>query len=166
MKQVCIGLFGTCGGSKWRDAFMAAYAERGINFFNPQVEDWTPECAEIEAEHLVNDDVILFPVTNETFGTGSLAETGFSIMQALKSNTNRSVVIMIDPTVNDALQIADATTAKESARARALVRAHLKKVQHPGVYIVEDLDTMLNVSIDLYDIHSRLNRLQASLKPV
>ena len=65
---MCIGLFGTCGGSKWRDEFMAAYEERGINFFNPQVADWTPECAEIEADHLVNDDVILFPVTNETFG--------------------------------------------------------------------------------------------------
>lgn len=92
-----------------------------------------------------------------------MAETGFSIMQALKSNTNRSVVIMIDPKVNDALQVADATTAKESARARALVRAHLKKVNQPGVYIVEDLETMLNVSIELYDIHTRLARLQESL---
>lgn len=166
MKQVCIGLFGTCGGSKWRDAFMAAYEERGINFFNPQVDNWTPECADIEADHLVNDDVILFPVTNETFGTGSLSETGFSIMQALKSNTNRSVVIMIDPLVNEALQISDPVMAKDNSRARALVRAHLKKVQHPGVYIVEDLDTMLNVSIELYEIHSRLNRLQESLKLV
>lgn len=166
MKQVCIGLFGTCGDSKWRDAFMAAYEERGINFFNPQVSNWTPECADIEADHLVNDDVILFPVTNETFGTGSLSETGFSIMQALKSNTNRSVVIMIDPLVNEALQISDPAMTKDNSRARALVRAHLKKVQHPGVYIVEDLDTMLNVSIELYDIHSRLNRLQESLKPV
>ena len=56
--NLCIGLFGTCGGSKWRDKFIAKYNERGIEFFNPQKDDWKPEDAEIEADHLANDGVI------------------------------------------------------------------------------------------------------------
>ncbi len=160
MKQVCIGLFGTCGGSKWRDAFVYAYAERGMNFFNPQVDNWTPECADIEADHLANDDIILFPVTGETFGTASLAEIGFAVAQVQQSNTNRSVVIMIDPSVNEVLLTSNPVMAKDNSRTRTLVRAHLQKIKRPNVYIVEDLAEMFNVSIDLYNIHTRLNRLQ------
>ena len=37
---LCVGLFGTCDKSTWRDPFMAKYKELGINYFNPVVEDW------------------------------------------------------------------------------------------------------------------------------
>lgn len=60
-----IGLFGTCGKSKWRDSFVASYTELGINFYNPLVANWTPACAVEEAEHLASDEIILFPVTAE-----------------------------------------------------------------------------------------------------
>lgn len=59
-----IGLFGTCGGSKWRDQFMVKYDNLKINYFNPQVDDWNATFADIEADHLVNDEIILFPVTD------------------------------------------------------------------------------------------------------
>ena len=81
----CIGLFGTCGNSRWRDAFIEKYKELGIAFFNPQVEDWTPDCAVEEARHLAEDRIILFPVTSETYGIGSIAETGFCVLQAIRS---------------------------------------------------------------------------------
>ena len=103
--QPCVGLFGTCGGSRWRDPFMKRYGELGIQFFNPQVEDWKPEDAEAEADHLAEDAIILFPITGETYGTGSLAETGFSALQAIKLNRHRDFVVMIerelDPPLND-----------------------------------------------------------------
>jgi len=75
---ITIGLFGTCGNSQWRVPFMKKYNERCIEFFNPVVPDWKPENAEIEAEHLILDEVVLFPVTNETLATGSLAEVCFT----------------------------------------------------------------------------------------
>ena len=75
-----IGLFGTCGKSTWRKPFIERFNALKIPYFNPQVENWTPECTDIEAEHLANDGVILFPITDETTATGSLAETGFSIV--------------------------------------------------------------------------------------
>ena len=151
--MLCIGLFGTCGGSKWRDIFIEKYKELGVEFFNPQVDDWKPELAEIEAEHLVNDDIILFPVTNETYGLGSLAETGFSITQAINSNKNRSIVIMVDKIVKEELAVADPALAKESMRARALVRAHLLKLNESNVYIVDSLEEMLTVSLNLQKAH-------------
>ena len=162
--MLCIGLFGTCGGSKWRNNFMLKYNEIGINYFNPQVDDWKPDLAEIEAEHLVNDDIILFPVTNETFGTGSLAETGFSIMQAINSNENRSVVIMVEKDVKRELQVAEPLAYKESTRARALVRAHLNKVKKPNVYIVDSLEEMFNVSLKLYEVHKILAQIKQDIE--
>ena len=158
--MLCIGLFGTCGKSSWRDVFIQKYNQLEISYFNPQVDDWKPELAEIEAEHLVNDDIILFPVTNETFGTGSLAETGFSIMQAINSSENRSVIIMIDKEPKEELKIAEPLAYKESTRARALVRAHLNKVKKPNIYIVDSLDEMLSVSLKLYEVHTILNNIR------
>lgn len=146
--MLCIGLFGTCGKSTWRQAFMERYQGLGINFFNPQVDNWKPEDAEIEAEHLATDEVILFPVTGETYGTGSLAETGFSILQAVRLDDRRDFVILIDKDLDPALD--DAVARKESLRARALVKQHLKKLRLRNVYIVETLPEMLEVSIQLH----------------
>lgn len=149
-KNITIGLFGTCGGSTWRDEFIAKYVELGIDFFNPQVDNWTPAMADIEAEHLVEDDIILFPVTGETAGMGSLAETGFSMFQAMKTNMNRYFVFMVDAEC-DPTKVTDATLAKESRRARALVRAHLRKNPHANVFVCDNLAQMLEVSVLLRD---------------
>ncbi len=150
VKQPCIGLFGTCGGSRWRDAFIERYTALGIEFFNPQVDDWKPEDAEIEAEHLAEDAIVLFPITGETYGTGSLAETGFSALQAIKLNAHRDFVVMIERELNPALQ--DEVARKESIRARALVAKHLQKLDMANVYIVESLEDMLELSLALHDI--------------
>lgn len=158
-----IGLFGTCGGSSWRNVFMKKYQELGISFFNPQVDDWKPELAAVEADHLVNDDIILFPVTDETYGMGSLSETGFSIMQTINTNANRSVVIMVDKDVKEELKVADPVLAKESMRSRALVRAHLSRIARNNVYVVNSLEEMMEVSLELYKVHQTLEKIQTYL---
>lgn len=106
---------------------MKRYGELGIQFFNPQVEDWKPEDAEAEADHLAEDAIILFPITGETYGTGSLAETGFSALQAIKLNRHRDFVVMIERELDPALN--DPAARKESLRSRALVRKHLEKTE-------------------------------------
>jgi hypothetical protein len=102
----------------------------------------------VEAEHLANDEIILFPVTSETYGTGSLTEVGFSILQAIRLDDRRDFVIMIEMRLDDALDNAD--TRKESLRARALVLQHLKKLRLKNLYVVETLEDMLEVSLQLY----------------
>lgn len=162
--KLCVGLFGTCGGSRWRDAFIARYDAEGIAWYNPQVENWDPSCADVEAEHLADDAIVLFPVTNETYAFGSLAEMGFSILNAIKLDDRRDFVLMVaqdiaavDPrgdSLND-LHLSNGepnpvSRAKESMRARALVRAHLTKLRLPNVYVVDTLEEMLDISLKLW----------------
>jgi len=146
--MLCIGLFGTCGKSKWRAPFIQRYQSEDIAFFNPQVDDWKPECAVKEAKHLANDTVILFPITSETYATGSLAETGFSILNAIRLDDRRDFAILIEQNLDE--ELVDETARKESLRARALVKEHLKKLRLSNLYVVECLEEMLEVSITLY----------------
>ena len=92
--MTCIGLFATCGRSTWRKEFVEQYEELDIEFFNPQVGlgEWHPGMVDDENRHLAEDEIILFPVTDESTGQGSLAEIGFSIQQALRMKRNRYFV--------------------------------------------------------------------------
>ena len=145
----CIGLFGTCGSSKWRDEFIEVFDNASIQYFNPMVENWKPEDAEIEAEHLAKDNIILFPITSETYGVGSLSEVGFGVLSAIKLDDRRDFIVMIDMVLSDEL-MKDEDRAKESLRARALVKQHLKKQNLPNVYLVDNLEDMGEVAITLF----------------
>jgi hypothetical protein len=159
MNSVTIGLFGTCDNSAWRDAFMTRYAALGIEYFNPQVADWTPDFAGVEAQHLATDELILFPVLDESLGIGSLAEIGLSIATLLRTNRNRFVVLFVAAKVCDALQLHNPVTARISNQSRALVRAHLSQHAHSNLFIVESLPAMLEVSLHLYQA---LNAMRAA----
>lgn len=164
--KLCIGLFGTCGKSKWRDPFMGDYGKRDITFFNPQKEGWKPEDAVEEAAHLAEDAVILFPVTSESYATGSLAETGFSILNAIRLDDRRDFVIFIDQKLDDALMTGNPELAKESLRARALVKQHLKKLNLSNLYYVESLAAMHVLSVELYRIADMRLKLETFKRPV
>jgi hypothetical protein len=162
-KKITIGLFGTCSNSKWRNRFIKSYQKNNINYFNPQLPKgtWKPEDAKIEADHLANDEIILFPVTNESYGLGSLSEVGFSILNAINLNKHRQFIIMIDKTTNNNLN--DAELKKASNTARALVTEHLKKLNFENVYIVKSLGQMLAISKDLYAIEKLKTRIKEKL---
>jgi len=144
-----IGLFGTCGGSTWRDKFMSQYDKAGIDYFNPQKDDWKPEDAEIEADHLANDEIILFPVLEETSGLGSLGEVGFSILQSIRLDENRNVIVMIDKNCT----VEDEAVRNESIRMRALIKAHLKKLKYPNVFLVQN-------QIDMYELSRKIHAIE------
>lgn len=145
-----VGLFGTCGGSAWRAPFIELLSQHGVPYFDPQVENWTPELADIEAWHLANDRLILFPVTAETYGFGSLTETGFSVQSALSLNANRFVLLFIAPDVDDVQKAKSPEQADASRRARKLALAHLAKVSNPNVFVAKSLEDMLGKVLKLY----------------
>jgi hypothetical protein len=159
-EEITIGLFGTCGGSTWRNDFMKEYDKKKISYFNPQVEKWDESMAVKEAEHLSEDEIILFPITSETYGMGSLAETGFSILQAINLEKNRDFVVLIDAVPNIDLKEKNTELYKESCRARALVIQHLKKLKLANLYIVDNMNDMLKVSIVLFDIAKKRKKLR------
>lgn len=67
-------LGGTYGDTPWRDELIPLLIERKIDFFNPIVRDWTPECVEIEDREKDICDVHLYYITSEMKGVYSIAE--------------------------------------------------------------------------------------------
>ena len=159
MGNICIGLFGTCDNSTWRDAFKAKYAELGIECFDPNKDDWADHAekyAREEAEHLAEDEIILFPVLGWSLGLGSLSEMGFGPLRALRNNKNRSFVVLIDKELDERLKDVDPERRRDSERGRKLVRAHFAKLDLPNMYLVDTLDQMMEVSLDLHVAHQKM----------
>lgn len=132
-----VGLFGTCGDSKWRDAPIEKLRKASIESFNPVVPNWTPECAEIEAKNLKLDKALLFVVTGETESYGSLAEIGWAELSTRESGRKAFFVI------EDFKEVDGSVNPKHAAnRTRKLVKAHAK--EH-GVTIYGSVDEALAV---------------------
>ena len=146
--MLTIGMFGTCGGSKWRDSMKEQYLEMGIDFFDPNKPNWKREDAQEEAVHLANDEVILFPVTGETYGMGSLSEVGFNILHAIRIDDRRDFVIYVSSELDASLT--DNVLRRESLSVRALVIEHLKKLRLKSLYVVDNLEEMFDLSVVLY----------------
>lgn len=64
-------LGGTCNGSTWRDELIP---KLNIDYFNPVVEDWTPECQAEEVRQRQECDFVLYTITKEMKGVYSIAE--------------------------------------------------------------------------------------------
>lgn len=70
-----IFLGGTCAEDPWRDILMPELDKLGISYFNPVVEDWTPESIEIEnQEKETKCDCELYILTPTMKGVYSVAE--------------------------------------------------------------------------------------------
>lgn len=165
-QQPVVGLFGTCGDSTFRqELFIPAYTELSIPFFNPQVDDWNPELADIESDHLAHDVVQCWPVLGSTYGTGSLAEQGYSIASSLRAPTPlpKFIIPMIEMELSETLT--NEVARKESERARKLAATHLANNTSPNVFVVSSLDEMLETSIILYSAAKALVELSRSSNP-
>jgi hypothetical protein len=64
-------LGGTCNNSTWRNRLIPHLQ---IEYFNPVVEDWTPECQEEEIHQRQNCDLVLYTITPKMTGVYSIAE--------------------------------------------------------------------------------------------
>lgn len=71
-------LGGTCGGSTWRQALIPRFSQR---YFDPVVEDWTPECQKEEEEQKKLASVILYGITSKQKGFYSLVEMAVSTLK-------------------------------------------------------------------------------------
>lgn len=64
-------LGGTCNESQWREKLIPMLS---IDYFNPVVEDWTPECIEEERKQREICDFCLYVITPRMIGLYSIAE--------------------------------------------------------------------------------------------
>ena len=68
-KKVFLG--GTCNESTWRDELIDALK---IDYFNPVVDDWTPDCMTEEIRQRTLCNYCLYVITPEMTGVYSIAE--------------------------------------------------------------------------------------------
>ena len=64
-------LGGTCNNSNWRDKLIPMLK---IDYFNPVVENWTPDCQKEEIYQRETCDWVLYTITPKMKGTYSVAE--------------------------------------------------------------------------------------------
>jgi len=64
-------LGGTCNGSTWREELIPILE---MDFFNPVVKDWTPECQRREMLERMKCDICLYTITPKMKGFYSVAE--------------------------------------------------------------------------------------------
>ena len=140
-----VGLFGTCGSSVWRASFIEAFKAKGVDYFNPQVADWTPELASIEADHLAGDTIVMMAVTGETTGSASLVEAGLLVARAIQE-PDRFFLLYIEEEADPSLE-----GAKDSNRARRLLLEHLSRFDRvPNLEVVSSLEGALDLSVKLW----------------
>ena len=64
-------LGGTCNGSTWRDELIPMLT---IDYYNPVVPDWTPECQAEEIRQRDTCDFVLYVITPLMTGVYAIAE--------------------------------------------------------------------------------------------
>lgn len=149
-EQPCVGLFGVCAETTWRaEVAIPALEAAAIPYYNPQLAPgaWHPGCLDAERWHLANDPVVLFPVTSDSYGQGSLAELGFSVLRAVDDNPG-VVVAVIDLELDPALD--DPARREDSLRSRRLVRAHLAGRTGAALHLVDTVGEMVEVGIEAW----------------
>lgn len=78
ISQLQIFLGGSCNPTTWRQSVAIPYLElNGISYYNPQVDNWTPEVVSIERCAKQNAKVLLFVIDRQTRSTVSLIESAF-----------------------------------------------------------------------------------------
>lgn len=86
-----IFLGGSCNPTTWRtDVAIPLLESAGVEYYNPQVEDWSPELVAIEAAAKDEADVLLFVIDSQTRAIASMLEATEYIC------TGRRVVLVID----------------------------------------------------------------------
>ena len=94
-KKEKVFLGGTCNNSTWRDRLIPML---DVDYFNPVVKDWTPECQAEEIKQRENCDIVLYCITPLMLGVYSIAEVvddsnkrpTKTILICLKDDDNKS----------------------------------------------------------------------------
>ena len=141
-KKTSVFLGGTCASSTWREELIPMLDPEKVTFFNPVVEDWTPECQAEEDFHRENDDICLYVITPE-------GEGFYSYVEVTDDSNKRpeKTVLCILPEANGKV------FSKHEAKC-ALKTAKL--VHNNGATVVESLEQVANY----------VNSLQTSKKLV
>lgn len=128
-------LGGSCNPTTWRkDVAIPILEAAAVSYYNPQVDDWSPELVAIEAKAKADAKVLLFVIDSQTRAIASILEATEMIM------SGRHVVLVIDQ-IADCTEIGGQTVTgselKDLNRARTYLR-DLAQRHLVGVYPTVD----------------------------
>ena len=120
--QVFLG--GSCNPTTWRkDVAIPSLTKAGVSFYNPQVENWSPELVAVEAAAKKEAEVLLFVIDGQTRAIASMLEAAEYI------STGRRVVLVVQ-NIADGTEIAGSKVTggelKDLNRARARYRKEIR----------------------------------------
>lgn len=102
-------LGGSCNPTTWRQNVAIPFLEmNGISYYNPQVDNWTPEVVDSERYAKQNAQILLFVIDKQTRSTVSLVESAFMAGQ------KRNLVLVIYPLSYNIFSIQD--TSKQASK--------------------------------------------------
>lgn len=128
-------LGGTCNESTWRDELIPRLKEINFDYFNPVVEDWTPECQAVEIYQKENKcNIHLYVITNKMKGV-------FSIAEAIESVFNKD-----KKTIFCVLDVFDGEFPDFQVKSLEAV-GHM--VERNGGKYVSSLDEVIGILIDI-----------------
>lgn len=93
-----IFLGGTCNESTWREELIPLLEDRGIDYFNPVVSNWSEECYQEELRQRKICDKVLYVITPRMTGVYSIAE---AVDDSNKQPENTIFCVMEDDVDND-----------------------------------------------------------------
>ena len=126
--MVTIGLFGTCGGSRWRERFIERYNKECISFFNPQVAEAasSPATGTITATVASNITITILGTCNNDNTCDSDATAGFGTITA---GTAADSNVQVQSLSNDLITLAIG-----------------RKRSNPTTTLASSSDTSINIS--------------------
>ena len=89
MKERKVFLGGTCNNSKWREELIPNLT---INYFNPVVDEWTPEFQEEEIKQKKICEYQLYVLTPKMKGVFSIAE----VVDSSNKNPNNTILCILN----------------------------------------------------------------------
>jgi len=96
-----IFLGGTCNNSTWREEFIEMIKDvDGLSFFNPVVDDWTPEAQANEEREKKVCTIQLYVITKEMKGVFSIAE---AVDSSNKQPDNTVFVVIPSTSVDESM---------------------------------------------------------------
>lgn len=122
-KKVFLG--GTCNNSTWRDRLIPML---DIDFFNPVVKDWTPECQKEEIKQRETCDIVLYCITPLMMGVYSIAE----VVDDSNKRPEKTVLICLKNDDNKSF---------EKAQWKSMEQV-VKMVENNGAKTFSDLDSV------------------------
>ena len=95
--MVKIFLGGTCAESTWREELIEKLDSSKLTWFNPVVDDWTPECMENEIRERNICDLVLYTITPRMKGVYSIAE----VVDDSNKQPSKTILCILKEDVDD-----------------------------------------------------------------